>query len=498
MLSFFMNNKSFSYPLLVLVLAVSFVPQSLALAPISTPEAQKGPRALSFEEAKAAFSNLSPEAKALYESALTFEYESDYVVFDFELTSLDPKTTKPTEIAALKFRGTELVDVFYTLVDPEEPLKKITRDFTHLNDGMLAGQPKIPEALGRFMAFIKGTTLVGHHTFGLDIEMLKRETKVLEKPFFKKDFVVWDTRNIASKLNPYYYLKPTNLTALAIKLGSPVMPDHSAYFDAMATAFVFRELRRIKRIGFRERVFAAGSIKTFIESLRTVSVYVRNRYQKTELFDLTRFIPKKTDVIFYLGHTKLHGVEQIAKSYFYGRVDKVVMILGYNSPDKEHILRALNAQKQPNQPDMDEEDLIVRIVSDKEAERTNEIVSFLSENRELTNVLIVGESVRERRFSLQLKKLIDSGVIPDSVQFSFMLARPDGSTRLMNEVQVNWYSDIPRELNFHTIDVMTEMFKLERDYQTQFPEYVIEAFNKLKQVMLPQFSPQLKNIEVSL
>lgn len=89
--------------------------------------------------------------------------KDSFVVFDIETTGLSAQNCGITQIAAVRYRGGELLDTFETLVDPEMPIPPEITKLTGITDEMVAGAPKRKEAVERFLQFADGQMMVAHN-----------------------------------------------------------------------------------------------------------------------------------------------------------------------------------------------------------------------------------------------------------------------------------------------------------------------------------------------
>lgn len=95
------------------------------------------------------------------------QYRKDYVVFDLETTGLNPAEDAIIEISGIKVRDNRVTEEFSTLVNPQMPIPYAATRVNGITDRMVAGAPKVREALGDFLDFVGTDVLVGHniHTF---------------------------------------------------------------------------------------------------------------------------------------------------------------------------------------------------------------------------------------------------------------------------------------------------------------------------------------------
>jgi len=96
--------------------------------------------------------------------------------FDLETTGLDLEKDRICQIAAVKFKGGEVVYRASALVNPGIPLEEEASAHNGITDAMLAGKPTLEEVAPRFLAFLEGAdVLCGHNVYGYDIPMLDKE-----------------------------------------------------------------------------------------------------------------------------------------------------------------------------------------------------------------------------------------------------------------------------------------------------------------------------------
>ncbi len=160
-----------------------------------------------------------------------------YVALDVETTGLVAGVDEIIEVAAVKFRGDELLERYSQLVCPRQALPlKITR-LTGITPAHLAGAPRFNAIGAELASFIKSYPIVGH-SVSFDLGMLRAQGMNFAQP-------VYDTFDLATLLLPQAPIY--RLGALAEFLGIPHPEDHRALNDAVVTAQVFAHL--LERIG---------------------------------------------------------------------------------------------------------------------------------------------------------------------------------------------------------------------------------------------------------
>ncbi len=169
--------------------------------------------------------------------------ERVFVALDVESTGLVAGSDEIIEVAAVKFRGDELLETFSQLVSPHQALPlKITR-LTGITPEQLAGAPRFNEVGAEVARFIKSYPIVGH-SVGFDLGMLRAQGMSFAQP-------VYDTFELATLLIPQ--VSVYKLGAIAEYLGIPHPDDHRALNDAIVSAKVFAHiLGLIDKLGLRD------------------------------------------------------------------------------------------------------------------------------------------------------------------------------------------------------------------------------------------------------
>lgn len=161
--------------------------------------------------------------------------ERVYVAIDVESTGLVAGVDEIIEVAAVKFRGDELLETYSQLVRPRQALPlKITR-LTGITPEALEGAPRFNEIGGAVAGFIKSYPIVGH-SVGFDLGMLRAQGMSFAQP-------VYDTFELATLLMPK--VSVYKLGAIAEHLGIPHPDDHRALNDAIVSAKVFAHILRL-------------------------------------------------------------------------------------------------------------------------------------------------------------------------------------------------------------------------------------------------------------
>ena len=159
-----------------------------------------------------------------------------YVAIDVETTGLDPQTDSIIEVAAITFRGNDILDEFSSLVNPHRPVPPFITQLTGITQAMVDDAPTMFTLRSRLRPKIGDHVLVGHNV-GFDLGFLEMERLGVGNHRL-------DTVTLASILFPN--AGRFNLESLVHYLGLP-NPNggqtHRALDDAEQTVELFLALR---------------------------------------------------------------------------------------------------------------------------------------------------------------------------------------------------------------------------------------------------------------
>ncbi len=155
----------------------------------------------------------------------------DYVVVDVETTGLSHRAHSLIEIAALRCRGTEIVDSFSTLVNPGRAIPSFIRGFTGITDEMVRHAPDPATAIADFLRFAGDDLLVGHNV-RFDLNFLDAAAERHLNTAIANESL--DTIALGTRLVPG--LRRPSLDRLAALLGLAAPMRHRALADAELTA----------------------------------------------------------------------------------------------------------------------------------------------------------------------------------------------------------------------------------------------------------------------
>jgi DNA polymerase III epsilon subunit-like protein len=161
--------------------------------------------------------------------------EGGFVAFDTETAVVAP-LDRVVEIAAVRFRGEDVVAEFQTLVDPRCPIPEEASAIHGITDEEVRGAPVAPEALKRFFAFAGDAPLVAHHA-PFDARVLAGECA--RAGLLPPANAIFDTLRLArSSVSAASY----SLENLVAALGLPRGPHHRALADSHHVVHLFTRL----------------------------------------------------------------------------------------------------------------------------------------------------------------------------------------------------------------------------------------------------------------
>jgi len=159
-----------------------------------------------------------------------------YAIVDIETTGGSPKASKITEIAIYKHNGTEIIDEFITLINPEMKIPDFIVRLTGISDRMVENSPKFYEVAKKIIEFTEDCIFVAHNV-GFDYGILRQEFKWLGYDYRKPHLcTVRASRYVLPGHESY------SLGKLSRKLGIEIKGRHRAGGDALATAHLFTML----------------------------------------------------------------------------------------------------------------------------------------------------------------------------------------------------------------------------------------------------------------
>ena len=171
---------------------------------------------------------LEPSVGSVLDFASHTDAKRELVVIDVETTGTDPKMSDLLEVAAVKIKGTKIVDRWSTLVNPGRPI--VGHQMHGISDTDVAGAPSPRAAAEQLLKFVDGAPIVGH-SVGFDLGFIE---EALGDGFRFAPGSYLDTLVIARE--GYPGAESYKLADLARFFGVELTQSHRALPDAEATA----------------------------------------------------------------------------------------------------------------------------------------------------------------------------------------------------------------------------------------------------------------------
>ena len=201
--------------------------------------------------------------------------EEEFVVFDIETTGLNSHTNKIIEIGAVKIKAGRIIDRYSQLINPGISIPYHITEITSITNEQVANQPKIDEAIEKFVEFVGDAVLVAHNA-PFDMGFIKRDIK--EYLNINLENSVIDTLQMARDLFPD--LKKYGLGDLNKVLGLALENHHRAVDDSQATANMFNiflEKYKEKGIEYLKDINKGFEVNIKKQSLKNIMVQVKTQ-----------------------------------------------------------------------------------------------------------------------------------------------------------------------------------------------------------------------------
>ncbi|HEY4255347.1 MAG TPA: DUF3820 family protein [Chlamydiales bacterium] len=175
--------------------------------------------------------------------------EETFVCVDCESTGLEPEKDRIVEIAAAQFTLDKVTEQYESLIDPECPIPQSSQDIHNISSVMVAGKPKIAEALPSVLKLLEGKIMIGHG-IPFDIALIAAEAKRAQIPTQVQNARFIDTLRLAR----LYGESPVNsLDRLRQHFNLEAQGTHRAMSDVLVNIEVFKHL--IKSFKTTEEIF---------------------------------------------------------------------------------------------------------------------------------------------------------------------------------------------------------------------------------------------------
>lgn len=171
------------------------------------------------------------------------DYAEDYVVFDLETTGISTMRDAIIEISALRVRKGVIEGEYSTLVDPGRPIPPGATAVNGITDAMVAGAPKLAEAMEGFLEFIERDILVGHNIHSFDMVFIRNAAKSALGKEITNDYI--DTLPMARRILPG--LRHHKLTDVSQYFHIATEGAHRAFNDCVMNQRCYEAMRELAR-----------------------------------------------------------------------------------------------------------------------------------------------------------------------------------------------------------------------------------------------------------
>jgi DNA polymerase III epsilon subunit-like protein len=152
-----------------------------------------------------------------------------FVAIDLETTGFDIWGDSIVELAAIRFVGSRVAEVYVTHVDPGRPIPAESTRIHGITDAMVAGAPSLDEVLPR-LADLCGHSVLAGYGIDFDLAMLAQYQKAHGRPALANTAL--DCRRLAVVLHPEW--KALGFEEVAALRGIGILGRHTAEGDAAA------------------------------------------------------------------------------------------------------------------------------------------------------------------------------------------------------------------------------------------------------------------------
>lgn len=267
--------------------------------------------------------------------------ETKYAIIDIETTGGRAARDKITEIAIVVHNGTEVLDTFETLLNPEINIPYGITELTGIDNEMVSTAPRFFEIAKKVVELTEGAIFVAHNV-RFDYSFIQEEFRRLGYTYTRRQLC---TVRLARKVFPGY--KSYSLGNLITAMGLSAGERHRAMGDTIATVDLF------------ERILSQSG-----SAVKEVKQMVNLGVRESKL-------PKSFTL------EKLHSLPEACGVYFFHNEDNEVVYVG----------KALNIKKRIAQHFSDQTEKAAKLqaqVDDVSWEVTgSELVALLKESHEI-------------------------------------------------------------------------------------------------------------------
>lgn len=159
------------------------------------------------------------------------EYNDTFVAVDVETTGLSPIFNELIEISAIKYKESNKVDIFSTLIKPKVEIPYYITKITSITNHMVRNSPSIETVMPELIQFIGDLPIVAHNA-RFDMGFLQNYSN---RSFSEN--VIIDTVQLSRKMHPD--LCNHKLGTVAKHIGIIEDGFHRAEFDCECCARIY-------------------------------------------------------------------------------------------------------------------------------------------------------------------------------------------------------------------------------------------------------------------
>lgn len=178
-----------------------------------------------------------------------------YCVVDIETTGNRMSGNRMTEICIVRMQGSEILDKYTTLIDPEALIPDYITALTGIDNELVASAPLFSEVAQDIIDFTSDCVFVAHNV-NFDYNVLRNEFKRLNHDFKRKKLC---TVRLSRELLPG--MRSYSLGKLCDEIHIPLSNRHRAEGDTDATVILFKKLLAIDEDGTTFNKFVKGTFK---------------------------------------------------------------------------------------------------------------------------------------------------------------------------------------------------------------------------------------------
>ncbi|MGJ8684701.1 MAG: exonuclease domain-containing protein [Nonlabens sp.] len=236
--------------------------------------------------------------------------ETLYCVVDIETTGNRMSGNRMTEICIVRMKGSEILDKYTTLIDPEVLIPDYITTLTGIDNELVASAPVFADVAEEILEFTRDCVFVAHNV-NFDYNVLRNEFKRLNHDFKRKKVC---TVRLSRELIPDE--RSYSLGKLCDSIGIPLNNRHRAEGDTDATVILFQKLLAIDEDGAIFSKFVKGAFKegTFPPHLD------RSQFDKLPDAPGVYIFKDRAQKVIYVG--KAISLRKRVLSHFYSKTSK--------------------------------------------------------------------------------------------------------------------------------------------------------------------------------